>query len=64
MCNDHKTTADRLFFTVLSHLSKSEVSKFIEDDPDNHGGTRSTERGMELYDEIKDDLNACADNPS
>ena len=55
MSNDHKTTADRLFFTVLSHLSKSEVSKFI-DDPDNNGGTRSTDRGMALYDEIKDDI--------
>ena len=55
MSNDHKPTADRLFFTVLSHLSKSEVSKFI-DDPDNNGGTRSTDRGMALYDEIKDDI--------
>ena len=55
MSTDHKTTADRLFFTVLSHLSKSEVSKFI-DDPDNNGGTRSTDRGMALYDEIKDDI--------
>ena len=48
--------ADTLFFTFMDHLHAPEVKEFIEIDPDNQGGTRSTDRGMALYDAIKQEL--------
>ena len=54
--------ADTLFFTFMDHLHAPEAKEFIEIDPDNEysrdekGGTRSTDRGMALYDDIKQEL--------
>ena len=37
-------------------LCDSDVKEFIEDDPDNKGGTKNTDRGMELYADIEQEL--------
>ena len=44
---------DSLFFTFMDNLCDSDVKEFIEDDPNNEGGTRNTDRGMELYADIE-----------
>ena len=44
--------ADRLFWIFIENTHPSYTGDFIEPDPDNHEGTRSTERGQELFDEI------------
>tara|TARA_R100001244_G_scaffold13732_1_gene15389 strand:- start:131 stop:319 length:189 start_codon:yes stop_codon:yes gene_type:complete len=45
--------ADSLFFTFMEH---TDVNLFIENDPDNKGGTRNTDQGMELYADIEQEL--------
>ena len=48
--------ADSLFFTFMDNLCDSDVKEFIEDDPNNKGGTKNTDRGMELYADIEQEL--------
>ena len=45
--------ADSLFFTFMEH---TDVNLFIESDPNNKGGTKNTEDGMELYADIEQEL--------
>ena len=45
--------ADSMFHIFMEHTDEK---KFIEDDPDNKGGTRNTDQGMELYGEIEQAL--------
>jgi len=45
--------ADSLFFTFMEH---TDVNLFIENDPDNKGGTKNTDQGMELYADIEQEL--------
>jgi len=49
--------ADKLYFAFMDCLDNSTVSEFIEADPDNPQGTRNTEKGIELFDEIENILN-------
>jgi len=44
--------ADRLFWIFIENTHPSYTGDFIEPDPDNPEGTRSTERGQELFDEL------------
>ena len=44
--------ADRLFWIFIENTHPSSTGDFIEADPDNPDGTRSTERGRELFDEL------------
>mgnify|MGYP001274786946 FL=1 len=48
--------ADELYFAFMNYLDDSTVSEFIETDPDNPKGTRDTEKGKELFNEIKNIL--------
>ena len=45
--------ADRLFWIFIENTHPSYLGDFIEPDPDNPVGTRNTERGRELFDEIE-----------
>ena len=45
--------ADSLFFTFMEHTDEK---KFIEDDPNNKGGTRNTDQGIKLYADIEQEL--------
>ena len=49
--------ADKLYFAFMDCLDNSTVSEFIEADPDNPEGTRNTEKGIELFEEIENILN-------
>ena len=49
--------ADKLYFAFMGCLDNSIVSEFIETDPDNPKGTRNTEKGIELFEEIENILN-------
>jgi hypothetical protein len=44
--------ADRLFWIFIENTHPSYLGDFIEPDPDNPEGTRNTERGRELFDEL------------
>ena len=48
--------ADELYFEFMNFLDDSTVKEFIENDPDNKGGTRNTEKGKELFDAIENIL--------
>ena len=41
--------AENLYFKFMEH---TDVNLFIESDPNNKGGTRNTDQGMELYADI------------
>jgi len=41
----------------MNYLDDSTVAEFIETDPDNPEGTRDTEKGNELFNEIESILN-------
>jgi hypothetical protein len=45
--------ADRLFWIFIEKLHPRSVGDFIEADPDNLHGTRNTEKGRELFDELE-----------
>jgi len=49
--------ADDLYFAFMDYLSDIEKERFIEDDPDNPEGTRDTEKGKELFNQIENILN-------
>ena len=45
--------ADRIFWIFIENTHPSYLGDFIEPDPDNPEGTRNTERGRELFDELE-----------
>jgi len=46
--------ADRLYWIFIGSLHPNYLNDYIEADPDNPEGTRNTERGRELFDEIEE----------
>ena len=44
--------ADKLFWIFIENTHPSYLGDFIEPDLDNPEGTRNTERGRELFDEL------------
>jgi len=46
--------ADRLFWIFIENTHPNKIDDYIEADPDNPDGTRNTERGIELFDEIEE----------
>lgn len=44
--------ADRLFWIFIENTHPNKIDDYIEPDPDNPHGTRNTERGRELFDEL------------
>ena len=46
--------ADRIFWIFIEKLHPRSVGDFIEADPDNLHGTRNTEKGRELFEEIEE----------
>ena len=45
--------ADRIFWIFIENSHPKTISDFIEADPNNPNGTRNTERGRELFDELE-----------
>lgn len=54
--SDNGILADSIYFEFMNYLDDSTVSEFIEIDPDNHQGTRNTEKGTDLYYSIEDKI--------
>lgn len=49
--------ANKLYFIFMDHLCDSDTAEFVESDPDNlPSGTRNTEKGMKLFNEIESAL--------
>mgnify|MGYP004022072229 FL=1 len=46
--------ADRLYWIFIENSHPKSIDDFIEPDPDNPQGTRNTERGRELFDELEE----------
>lgn len=46
--------ADRLYWIFIGSLHPKHLDYYIEADPDNPQGTRNTERGRELFDELEE----------
>jgi len=46
--------ADRLFWIFIENTHPNKIDDYIEADPDNPNGTRNTERGRDLFDEIEE----------
>ena len=46
--------ADRLFWIFIENTHPNKIDDYIEADPDNPEGTRNTERGRELFDELEE----------
>ena len=44
---------DRIFWIFIENSHPKTISDFIEADPDNTNGTRNTERGRELFEELE-----------
>ena len=53
--------ADDLYFKFMDNLSDDIVSEFVIDDKDNIGGTKNTEKGSNLYWQIKDTIKQALD---
>ena len=45
--------ADRLYWIFIENTHPSYLNDYIEEDPDNPQGTRNTERGRELFNELE-----------
>ena len=45
---------DRIFWIFIENTHPSNLGDYIEPDPDNPEGTRNTERGQELFDELEE----------
>ena len=45
--------ADRIFWIMIENTHPSNLGDYKEPDPDNPQGTRNTERGQELFDELE-----------
>ena len=52
--------ADRLFWIFIENTHPNKIDDYIEADPDNPHGTRNTERGRELFDEIEEFVRGIA----
>ncbi len=48
---------DRIFWLFMEYLDQKTIDRFIEDNPEDERGTRNTERGEELFDEIESYIN-------
>ena len=46
--------ADRLFWIFIENTHPRYLSDYIEPDPDNPEGTRNTERGRNLFEELEE----------
>lgn len=46
--------AERLFWIFIENTHPNKIDDYIEADPDNPHGTRNTERGRELFDELEE----------
>ena len=46
--------ADRLYWIFIENTHPSYLNDYIEEDPDNPQGTRNTERGRELFEELEE----------
>lgn len=46
--------ADRIFWIMIENSAAKNIDYFIEPDPDNPQGTRNTERGQQLFDELEE----------
>ena len=44
---------DRIFWILIENSAAKNIDYFIEPDPDNPQGTRNTERGQELFNELE-----------
>ena len=44
---------DRIFWIFIENSHPKTISDFIEADPDNTNGTRNTDRGRELFEELE-----------
>ena len=44
---------DRIFWIFIENSHPKTISDFIEAPPDNNNGTRNTERGRELFEELE-----------
>ena len=45
---------DRIFWIFIENTHPSYLNDYIEEDPDNPQGTRNTERGQELFEELEE----------
>ena len=45
---------DRIFWIMIENTHPSNLGDYIEPDPDNPEGTRNTERGRQLFDELEE----------
>ena len=45
---------DRIFWIFIENTHPSNLGDYIEPDPDNPEGTRNTERGRELFEELEE----------
>lgn len=45
---------DRIFWIMIENTHPSNIGDFIEPDPNNPEGTRNTERGQELFEELEE----------
>jgi hypothetical protein len=48
--------SNKLYFIFIDSLRDDVAVEYVETDPDNIGGTRNTEKGMELFDKIESAL--------
>ena len=46
--------ADRIFWIMIENSAAKNIDYFIEPAPDNPQGTRNTERGQQLFDELEE----------
>ena len=44
---------DRIFWIFIENSHPKTISDFIEADPDNTNGTRNTDKGRELFEELE-----------
>tara|TARA_R100000231_G_scaffold117431_1_gene87661 strand:+ start:276 stop:479 length:204 start_codon:yes stop_codon:yes gene_type:complete len=45
---------DRIFWIFMEKLDQKTIDQFIEDNPNDERGTRNTQKGLELFDEIEE----------
>ena len=45
---------DRIFWIMVENTHPSNLGDYIEPDPNNPEGTRNTERGQELFEELEE----------
>ena len=45
---------DRIFWIMIENTHPSSLGDYIEPDPNNPEGTRNTERGQELFEELEE----------